>query len=288
VGESDLHFTYASGAKDLAQGDLILKTRAVRSLIDRIHPHYAKDDYTHLLVLTQSCDLVRREGKACKARYITLAAVRPLRLVIEREVAAHQDDFAAYAGVCPKRVQGRIEDFLERLFNNNVDEYFFLHEDLQVGFSESSCAFLRLSVPVRAAEHYDDLMAERVLSLTDVFQAKLGSMLGRMYARVGTPDWVPDHTSDGDFRALLQKALLREVRFVEDEQLRLAKKSAPIVLSREATQQHIDQTQVPKKKERILDAVLSIVTSACDLSPDQAKKVRLLLNNDPALSPLLK
>jgi len=286
---SSFHFTYARPAGDLAQGDLVLKTDAIRQLLEKVHPHYLKDDYTHLLVLTQSCDLVRRNGQPCKSRYISLAAVRPLSLVIQREVGRYQDEFAAEAGVCSKRVQNLLEQFVERLLNNNEDEYFYLEKDLGLGFAEASCAFLRLSVAVRAEEHYEKLLEARTLSLTDVFQAKLGWLVGKMYSRVGTPDWVPDHTNETEFKRTIQEVLGGVVRWVEEDQLKAARKTRPPqASSREDLQKHIDATKIPKKKERVLDAVVQLVEGQKLLSEQDTAKLRKLLNNDTALAALLK
>ena len=44
-----------------------------------------KPDYRYFIVLTQSCDLVRRNGGRCTSPHVTIAAVRPLRVAFERE-----------------------------------------------------------------------------------------------------------------------------------------------------------------------------------------------------------
>src|SRR5215203_5095036 len=82
-----MHFTYVVPkiASDLQQGDLLSRQDAFCDLIRQFHPYYLKQDYTHFLVLTQSGDLVRRQSGKVTAPYITLAAVRPLVLALERE-----------------------------------------------------------------------------------------------------------------------------------------------------------------------------------------------------------
>lgn len=79
-------------SEDLRQGDLLAKTKEIEQVITTVHPYYLRDDYTYFIVLTQSCDLVRRKGKTPNSRYITIAAVRPLDLVIRREVERYQDE----------------------------------------------------------------------------------------------------------------------------------------------------------------------------------------------------
>jgi len=86
-----LHFTYCRPDKStLKQGDLVARNSDVDEMLREVHPHYFRKagDYRYLLVLTQTCDLVRREGE-CATRYISLAAVRPFELALRRESNAH-------------------------------------------------------------------------------------------------------------------------------------------------------------------------------------------------------
>jgi hypothetical protein len=99
-----LHFAYEEREykTDLRQGDLIEKSGEFADVIKDVHPHYYhSEDYHFFLVLTQSCDLVRRKmsaGQVCKSLYITLAAVRPLATVLDREVEMLQDEFEKRGG----------------------------------------------------------------------------------------------------------------------------------------------------------------------------------------------
>src|ERR1700722_20956259 len=67
---------------ELEQGDLLQPDAELQALIQTYHQYYAQHHENKLyVVLTQSCDLVYRDG-ACKAHYISIAPVRPLRTVI--------------------------------------------------------------------------------------------------------------------------------------------------------------------------------------------------------------
>ena len=188
------HFTYKTPADiaQLQQGDILNKTDEIKSLLEIVHPHYLKEDYLYFIVLTQTCDLWRRGAKPCKAPYITLAAVRPLDLLLEREIKQYQNQHALSKGkIIDKSFYVKLASFIEKLLNNNAPEYFYLHEDAGLGFSESCVAFLRLSIAIKAKEHYDKCLKAKVLELDDTFKAKLGWLVGNMYSRVGTEDWVP-------------------------------------------------------------------------------------------------
>jgi len=74
-----MHFTYNEGAdkEKLKQGDVLRKTARLQEILEEVHPHYNCEEYKYFQVLTQSCDLVRRDQDgSCNSRYITLAAVR--------------------------------------------------------------------------------------------------------------------------------------------------------------------------------------------------------------------
>jgi hypothetical protein len=126
-----LHFTYqeAVPGSDLQQGDVLQRTPELQATIERAHPGYIKDDYQHFAVLTQSCDLVT--GR--QADHITIAAVRPLSDAIRLELAREQKNYVLrLADAAPESAKDRLKQFLERLFNNNESEYFYLHQDASI------------------------------------------------------------------------------------------------------------------------------------------------------------
>ena len=285
---SRLHFTYCRpNVEDLQQGDVLDKTRALKSILKEVHPHYLKEDYLQFVVLTQSCDLVRRDGKKCKARYVTLAAVRPLDLVVQREIEKHQNDFAKAAAACSERARQTVERFLERLLNNNEPEYFYFHEAPEFGFSESTCAFLHLSIALKADDHYQACLEARQLSLKPVFQAKLGWLVGNMYSRVGTDDWVPVYCTRAEFKKRIESFSKDACKWVDDKRLKAASKLARnekslVSADMEAVRRFIDATTVPNRRKIVLDRVAAVLEEL-GMAPDPKTQnaVRVRLNNDP-------
>lgn len=263
------HWTYvpSTPGTGLCQGDLLKKTDALRELLAKVHPHYLKDDYTHFIVLTQSCDLVRRAGEPCKSRYISLGAVRPLDLVVRREIEAFQrTELERRAGACGQKYRSALLEFLRKLFNNNERDFFYLHEDVAFGLAPSSCAFLQLSIAIRASEHYDKCIDARIGSLQEIFRAKLGWLVGNLYSRVGTEDWVPEHETKAEFNERLSEVLEDACWWVDDEQLRSAVKNVPPDLanrSREELQEHIRRQQVKtSKRDRVLAAIERVLVAS--------------------------
>jgi len=209
------HFTYKLPEKSvLKQGDILFKGDEIISILNQVHPHYLKDDYKYFIVLTQTCDLVRRKEK-CKSRYITIAAVRPLNLLLEREIKKQQKTLLeAKSGICNADKKNTLYNFLERLFNNNEPEYFYLSDDTSLNFPEKMVAFLRLSISIKSDLHYKSCLDSKLLELTDTFKAKLGWLVGNMYSRVGTPDWVPNAATKMEFNKMINDILNENVAWV--------------------------------------------------------------------------
>jgi hypothetical protein len=191
----------------LEQGDLIAKnSKVVQGALTTYHKYHVEHPANELFaVLTQSCDLERRGG-SCKARYISLAPVRSLRSVVAREF----DNFLLRTPggqyvIGSSETEGRYQDFLAKLINNNDSRHFFLPARPQIGLPEDYCIILPLALPIKV-EHYDDCVSGRIAQLDDLFQAKLGWLLGQQYSRVGTPDW-PDQALEAKIASLAEHTL---------------------------------------------------------------------------------
>lgn len=204
-----MHFTYQKPEGDLQQGDLLEISDNLCNVLKDIHPYYASHpDYSFLMVLTQSCDLVRHKGEACKSKYITVAAVRPLGTALKREVSKYQRSSVERNGnLCSDSNREYVEGFLAKLLNNNLDGYFFLEEDPDALIHDPHVAFLALSVALKAELHYRSCLAARVAQLSRLFQAKLGMLVGNLYSRVGTPAWVPKYASEEEFKDRIERTL---------------------------------------------------------------------------------
>lgn len=172
----------------LKQGDLLRRTKRLTAALAEAHQHYAESQsYTHFMVLTQSCDLVQRGTRGIKSYYITICAVRPLGEYLKKKFATNFHNTGA-----PVRV-GRLTHFeaakqlIERLVHNTENDVFFIGQDSADSVEEPLCAFLQLSVPLKAS-HYDACLAAKVAEMDDIFSAKAGWLKGNLYSRVATRD----------------------------------------------------------------------------------------------------
>jgi hypothetical protein len=251
----------------LMQGDVLQRTNDLLDSIRQAHSYYAEaPDYEFFMVLTQSCDLVRRRGKP-NTRYITLAAVRPLDILIDRlleriVLSAEGIPIKLY----PKQNEALVCNMLERLMHNTADGYFFLKQGSHSALPKHYCTFLSLSIALRV-DHYDACLGAKVAQLKDIFQAKLGWLAGNLYSRVGTPDEEGDHeTIKTEF---LESVLYQRSLWVTPEQRRqlldMAKANPPNSESeaRELAERLKDDIQV--LAERIASAILPEYVKSQDM-----------------------
>ncbi|WP_299960346.1 hypothetical protein [uncultured Roseobacter sp.] len=172
----------------LTQGDVIARTDDVVERLQQAHQYYADAPlYSHFVVLTQSCDLVKRRGDI-KAPYITIAAAKPFRKTIQeyfddKSKTMKGAEFTFHS----RALIEKAKQLVERHLNNTEPEYFFLPKSGNPSLPEDLLVFLRLTIALRK-EHYDTLASAKIAELADVFQAKLGWLKGNIYSRVATPD----------------------------------------------------------------------------------------------------
>ncbi len=288
-----MHFTYDRNPckTELMQGDVLGRIPEINGLLKEVHPHfYSEQKNRFFMVLTQSCDLVRRADGLCKAPYITLAPVRSLDLVVERhltQIPAAKVD--AELPVFGAKAKSKASEFLQRLFNNNEPGYFFLDSE-DTPLNHDCVAFLNLSIAIKAGLHLETCLKAKVLQLDATFQAKLGWLVGQMYSRVGTLDW-----EQGKLTKKVGSVLQEAAIWVDDGKVPSLEGAfrgfAEEKPGSRMTQAEITRiiAKVPKKKQLVLKEAARVVEEA--LGPEHAtlaRKVRRRLEGDAGLATLLK
>ena len=142
----EIHFTYKKdpNMSALCQGDILKKTDELMTILQEVHPYFQKDEYKYFMVLSQSCDLVRRGGQPCKTPYITIAAVREYNDFLERTLIAKR--YAENYNGCllvDERHRQPVTQLVERVYNNTEPDYFFLYKEEALGFPKSMVAYLK-------------------------------------------------------------------------------------------------------------------------------------------------
>ncbi len=195
------HWTYRSTevGEDLQQGDILATTAELREIFSDVHKHFLDPKYLAFMVLTQSCDLVRRKNGECKSPYITLACIRSLDDVLLGLL--DQVCSSIGNGAYRKETKGNAKDLLRRVLNQNEQALglFYLHTDADVGIASPSVVLLRVTISVRR-QHYQTIVKARKGTLEVEFGSKLGWLVGNLYSRIGTPDW--GDRPDGDKKAM--------------------------------------------------------------------------------------
>lgn len=204
-----VHWTYTDveEREDLTQGDIVLPTEELVSVLKEVHGYFDNPRYIGFLVLTQGCDLVTRKATGCKARYVTLAAIRELDQVLPRilrEISGHNETSPL---ITERRVEA--EQFVARLIDQNEQSrgLFYLHADGDAGIATASIAFLRVSFSLRR-QHYPVIQRARKGRLDPQFSSKLGWLSGNLFSRVATPDW--DEKEGAGSGKSFAKKLLKE------------------------------------------------------------------------------
>ena len=272
-----IHFTYTNNPDmaSLCQGDILEKTSSLLEVLGDVHPYFLNPQYRYFIVLTQSCDLVRRNGKQCKSPYITLSAVRSLDAFlkyyfINNRLASEVNGLL----LMDSKNKTRAYQFIERLFNNTEADYFFLAKEEMLNFPESMVASLKVSIALKSDKHYDCCLAAKRIELAPEFQAKLGWLVGNIYSRVGTPDW-ESIMSEAERKQMLFTEL--ESRFIigEKEQIDKLKKAlsakAPELHSRNDALEYIASIPVQSRYDQVIGILEEIINTSSSKIPKEEK-----------------
>lgn len=294
------HFTYAPPRlpeDDLFQGDVLSVTDDLRRVLGSAFPQFHDPTgCSRLTVLTQTCDLVRRARRhtstpSPRVTYISLAAMQPLPVVLSAEVAKYQSsDVERENDLCRLEYLRRVEEFVERLLNNNPDGYFYFHDTGDAAIPEPMCAVLPMSIAV-SAEYYDMCLSARVIGLKPEFQAKLGWLLGISYSQVATEDWVPNSADPKQFRAMVATIARANYAWADGDsmrELRQALNNGDVVSDRSAIEEFLKGT--PSRTDRLLNLIKSEVEKTPELEnqSDVAQSIVQRIENHPAFQSLVR
>lgn len=283
----------------LLQGDLLARTPALSKVIGEAHSYYATaSDYSHFLVLTQSCDLVRRKG-GCKSRYVTICAVRPLSLAVEREFKRFVEPISGFPlPVGQSQDIALARQYLERVLNNTVDGIFFIPKGGCPGVDEHLCAFLPLSIALRA-DHYDECLSAKVGQATQIFAAKIGSLTSALFGRIATPDLAETYGSKAaeQFRnAFFEEQGVGSIAWLSPFQRRALNEAVEARLAADGTAELQAEVAeellktLPNPVEAMANRVAEVLAARnlIEKSPEVHKKVRNFLINDGQFSRLAR
>lgn len=296
-----LEFVFASLEatkwKELHQGDVLAKTEQLKDALAQAHSYYAEaEDYTHFLVLTQSCDLVFRGRRKPRSRYITLAAIRPLSILVDRLLEKYRFDFEFPIWICEKEREILISQTLERLLHNTEEGYFFLKAASHPNIQMDLCVFLSLSVALRI-DHCEACIDAKVAQLDNIFQAKVGWLAGNLYSRVGTPDLEEiENDSESIKQSFYDEVIYRRTAWMTAPQLKRLKEIVRQWKKDNSNQEVTHEiarvliSQVPELIDMVAERAVSQLVAEKMLPDDDDTKTRAinLLRNDTNFKRLVK
>ena len=275
--DKNIHFTYKEkpDMQSLCQGDILEITEEISMILKDVHPFFLNEQYKYFIVLSQSCDLVRRNGKDCKTPYITLAAVRNYSDFLERMLLKGR--FAEKVNgllIMDEKNKERAYQLVERVYNNTEPEYFFFYMEDALGFPESMVAYLKVSIALKSKEHYDKCLNAKRIELTDEFKAKLGWLVGNMYSRVGTADWEGIMSANAK-RDMLNNDLYSMCIIGKKEQLRQLKeflRRTELPPGREEAAAFISDIQIKTKYDKVMDVIEDVIRTSSKKIPEEEKE----------------
>ncbi len=283
-----MHWSYSQSMDgDLAQGDILLPTDALRKSLHVAHSWFNDPKYLGFVVISQTCDLVRRDGGRCKTPYIEIAVVRPFRphvLALLRQQCEWIGD-----RYFPSTERNRANDLIDRIINQNEASLgiYYLHPEASIDIAEESIVLLRVSIALRADEHYNTIVEARKGRLDPEFANKLGWLRGNLYSRIGIKDW--KETAEDQKKANeIKKAMLDDgdengPRFVDCPKKFLDDVRKGMLNLRNAAGSDIEskirEYAAKPYKEKALDAITRVLEGQ---QVDQAirTKIRNVLNSD--------
>lgn len=279
---------------ELRQGDIIERNEALAEAIRQAHAYYADADcYDFFLVLTPTCDLVLRNGQ-CNARYITLAAVRPLDVLVERQLKKYKQS-TTFPGIYLDRAK-RIdaERFVSRIIHNTEEGYLFLPGELFFDKIDR-CAFLLLSIALRSS-HYEVCANAKYLQLDDVFAARVGDLTSNLYGGVATA--AIEEQADVDHKQVIEDYVKRVLDrpgsyWLTKEQIRRLKQEVGVWKSandgKEVTDDvvHDIASNMPGHMDLALERIATVIADNL-LVENEAKDeflqgIKIKLSSDPIL-----
>jgi len=289
----------------LEQGDLIKRTSEIEKTLINIHPHYGTHaDYKYFIILTQSCDLYKHNGKNCKTHYITLAAVRPFKTIFYRNLKNFQySELEKKLQYCSDNAREKMKQFIIKLYNNNLPGFFYLHYDPILNISEPMVAFLNLSIALKADLHYEKCLSARITRLKPEFKAKLGWLVGNLYSRIGTPDWVPTYyTNPKEFDDKIEELLDLHCTWVDAKYRKKIEKfqkeqqeqnGKDYELSKQELINYVDYLKEAEKKQKAenINKIFNIFSEyipELKIKDEIKRKISNKLKNDSTLSQLFK
>jgi len=286
------HWTYDSvqPAAELAQGDIIEPTPEFQSALREFHGGFIDPKYVAFMVLTQSCDLVRRPRN--RGHPVNLCVVREMSSIARTLMGLFCGSEIDGVFVKECRNEGRM--FLNRVINQNEQAVglFYLHPDADAGVTRPCVAMLRIAFALHS-RHHETIKNSRCGRLKPEFQAKLGWLVGNLSSRIATADWSEPKERKREEQSIVDAVLdsLVTVTWASFDAVNRAKRAgfAADGKSPDEIGTSLDSLEPRPLDEQVRDELKRIIAQE-DLGIDPDAQIRLLkrLPNDASMAELFR
>ena len=173
------------------------KDRKTKLQFQEIYPEVNIDNIDYGIILSQSCDLVRRNKNPLpKTPYITIALLEPIEKFIEQKfpktieklVQEYSVQYENYRIINKEDLLSKISEKCSKLFDNRETFYFFISIELEKTLTKMFYVNLVKTFPFKAM-HYETFAKNAKYELNTAFANKLGDMLSYIYGRVGVENY---------------------------------------------------------------------------------------------------
>lgn len=272
----------------LNQGDLIQLTNDIKGLIEsneiKINPK-AK----YLIILTHTCDIVHD-----KSKYITFTPVIFLEDFIQELIEeSMKKEIERKGQVLSIKKKLTICDKILRLANNNLSEYFFLIMNTGREINNHLVALLKESFSINSKSIDHSILKDKdakVAELNENFRAKLGWLIGDMYARVATKDYIPEAISKEDFVKEVDQTLEKSVLWIEGKKIDSGERKLREdidSLDQDNIREYLNNIHIPSNEEKIKNLILEKL-STTSLSTDEVIKITEIIVKSTTLQSVIR
>lgn len=205
-----MHFTYEEemNTDNLSQGDIILASDEIIEIINKYTKNEEYLSSKYYIILTQSCDLVKSEHRVPKTCFLTIAPMYNLDYFTSYVCKKNLPEKLVEYKIFDEKTKRCLRDALDKLYENNYKECFFLYKCEERKFPRSQVVFLENLITIKLDDVvYQNFIKEKINELSDIFKAKLGYSFGSLYSRVGTKDWegIIKETKKEEIKSLLKE-----------------------------------------------------------------------------------
>ena len=132
-------------------------------------------------------------------------------------------------------------------------------------------AYLKVSIALKSELHYDACLDAKRLELSDEFKAKLGWLVGELYSRVGTTDWLSKMT-DLERKKMIKENISSRIILGSKESLLKLKEYISEGDSEEDVRRILNSIHIKSKYDEVMEIVCDIIDRNCKQLDIQAKE----------------